>query len=83
MCGCRSFGTSKKRRKAKPRGGQVLDEKKRNDALKIIQCFGEDEEARQRWKKLCGYHRRSLAETAMYRFKRSFGGNFRSRKLAY
>ncbi|KIC75060.1 hypothetical protein DB42_AQ00400 [Neochlamydia sp. EPS4] len=44
--GYRSFGTSQKRRKAKPRGGQALDKKKRKDALKIIQGFGEDEEAR-------------------------------------
>jgi hypothetical protein len=28
MCGYRSFGTSQKRRKAKSRGGQTLDEKK-------------------------------------------------------
>nr|NGY95710.1 hypothetical protein [Neochlamydia sp. AcF84] len=49
----------------------------------MIQGCGEDEEARQLWKKLCGYHRRSLAGTAMYRFKRSFGGDFRFRKLAY
>jgi hypothetical protein len=59
-----------------------LDEK-RNDNLKVSQSLGGDNEARQLWKKLCGYHRRSLAETAMYRFKRSFGGDFRSRKLAY
>ncbi|BBI17789.1 hypothetical protein [Neochlamydia sp. S13] len=38
---------------------------------------------RQLWKKLSGYHRRSLVETAMYRFKRSFGEDFRSRKLDY
>ncbi|MBS4166528.1 hypothetical protein NEOC65_001617 [Neochlamydia sp. AcF65] len=31
---------------------------KKNNALKIIQGFGEDEETRQLWKKLCGYHRR-------------------------
>jgi hypothetical protein len=71
------------------RGGRLSQErdkpwmKKRNDALKIIQGFRGDEGARQLWKKLCGYHRRSLAETTMYRFKRSFGGDFRSRKLPY
>ncbi|BBI16428.1 MULTISPECIES: hypothetical protein [unclassified Neochlamydia] len=57
--------------------------KKKKGCFKIIQGFGRDEEARQLWKKLCGYHRRSLAETAMYRFIRSFGGDFPSRKLAY
>lgn len=31
------------------------------------------------WKKDSGYHRRSLAETAMYRFKQLFGGNLRAR----
>jgi hypothetical protein len=71
------------------RGGRLSQEtdkpwmKKRNDNLKVIQGLGGDNEARQLWKKLSGYHRRSLAETAMYRFKRSFGGDFRSRKLDY
>nr|WP_044882590.1 hypothetical protein [Neochlamydia sp. EPS4] len=57
--------------------------KKRNDNLKVIQGLGGDTEGRQLWKKLSGYHKRSLAETAMYRFKRSFGGDFRSRKIDY
>lgn len=33
------------------------------------------------WKKKMNYHRRSLAETAMYRFKQLFGGNVVSRKM--
>ncbi|WP_213156160.1 transposase [Neochlamydia sp. AcF65] len=71
------------------RGGRLSQEtdkpwmKKRNDNLEVIQGLGGDNEARQLWKKLIGYHRRSLAETAMYRFKRSFGRDFRSRKLDY
>jgi len=57
--------------------------KNRNDALRAIRGLGGDGEARKLWKKLCGYHKRSLAESAMYRFKRIFGGEFRSRKLEY
>lgn len=71
------------------KGGKLSDQTKkpwmemRNDALRAIKGLGEDEMARSLWKKLCGYHKRSLAETAMYRFKQAFGGSFRSRKLAY
>jgi hypothetical protein len=31
------------------------------------------------WKKESGYHRRSLAETTMYRFKKTFGGGMRAK----
>jgi hypothetical protein len=34
------------------------------------------------WKEQVGYHRRSLAETAMFRLKSSFGGNLRSKTEA-
>jgi len=43
--------------------------------------LGGDDAARKLWKKLRGYHRRSLAETAMFRFKRFFGNDLRSRTL--
>ena len=33
----------------------------------------------QRWKKESGYHRRSLSETAMFRFKSLFGGTLSNR----
>ena len=36
---------------------------------------------RAKWKREMGYHRRSLAETTMYRFKTAFGGKVSSRKL--
>jgi hypothetical protein len=36
---------------------------------------------RKLWKKLKGYHQRSLGETAMFRFKQLFGNNLRSRNL--
>jgi hypothetical protein len=55
--------------------------KERNNALLVMKGLGGDDEARKLWKILSGYHTRSLAETAMYRFKCIFGGNFRSRIL--
>ena len=51
----------------------------RNEAYLEILGLGGDEEARKLWKRLKGYHRRSLAETAMFRFKQLFGNNLRSR----
>ncbi len=33
------------------------------------------------WKEEIGYHRRSLAETAMYRLKQTFGNKLKNRKL--
>jgi hypothetical protein len=36
---------------------------------------------RQKWKEETGYHRRSLVETAMFRLKRAFGGELKSRSL--
>jgi hypothetical protein len=37
---------------------------------------------RKRWKEEVGYHRRSLAETAMFRFKTIFGNTLSTRTLA-
>ncbi len=51
----------------------------RNEAYLEILGLGGNEKARKLWKKLKGYHRRSLAETAMFRFKQLFGNNLRSR----
>lgn len=59
------------RRKGKIRAEKGLEE--RNVALQIIRGFGGDEEAFDLWKKLVGYHRRSLVETAFSRIKRLFG----------
>jgi hypothetical protein len=36
---------------------------------------------RQEWKQESGYHRRSLAETTMFRFKTIFGGTLRLRRF--
>jgi hypothetical protein len=69
------------------RGGRLRDLRKtpwmtdRNKALRAIAGMGNDDEARKLWKILSGYHKRSLGETAMFRFKTLFGGNFRSREL--
>jgi len=40
-----------------------------------------DEVGRQQWKQESGYHRRSLAETTMFRFKTIFGGTLRRRRF--
>jgi len=37
---------------------------------------------RKGWKQQSGYHRRSLAETAMFRFKQIIGDQLRARKMA-
>jgi hypothetical protein len=51
----------------------------RNLAVQEIKGLGGDDHARSLWKKLIGYHRRSLVETTMFRFKQIFGGLLRSR----
>ena len=53
----------------------------RNIYLLEISGLGGDDDARKLWKKLKGYHRRSLAETAMFRFKCLFGNDLKSRIL--
>jgi hypothetical protein len=48
----------------------------RNQALERIEEVG-----RKQWKQESGYHRRSLAETTMFRFKTIFGGSLRRRRF--
>lgn len=48
----------------------------RNDAVDTITRVG-----RREWKKDCGYHRRSLAENAMYRFKTLTGSCLWARRI--
>lgn len=55
----------------------------RNNAIKEITGLGGDDDARKLWKHLKGYHLRSIAETAMFRFKRLFGSSLCCRKLFY
>lgn len=54
-----------------------------NNAIKQIADLGGDDSARKLWKKHIGYHRRSIAETAMYRFKALLGEKLKCRKRAY
>lgn len=55
--------------------------KERNAAIIEIAGLGGDELAKKLWKKLTGYHRRSLVENTMYRIKSLFGGRLRSRSF--
>ena len=48
----------------------------RDEALRQIR-----QHRRKQWKQDSGYHRRSLAETAMFRHKTAFGGKVQSRKF--
>lgn len=48
----------------------------RDEALRAIRKHG-----RKKWKQDARYHRRSLAETAMFRHKTAFGGKVHSRKF--
>ena len=48
----------------------------RDENLRRIQEIG-----RKEWKQESGYHQRSLAETAVYRFKTIFGDKLQSRHL--
>ncbi len=50
----------------------------RNQAVEAIQDVG-----RKEWKINNGYHKRSLNETAMFRYKTSFGGEMKTRKLQH
>lgn len=60
--------------------GELVDEpgwEVRNGYIRDRRRLGDAE-----WKRQTGYHRRSLAETAMFRLKNTFGGNLRSRTRA-
>lgn len=51
--------------------------KQRNEAVEAIRHFGEG--GRQQWKQTSGYHKRSLVETLMFRFKTIMGGELCSK----
>ena len=68
------------------RNAVVLDDPEpwrqcRDGAVAEMYGLGGEDEGRRLWKKLKGYHRRSLAETAMFRFKTLFGSSLKARKL--
>jgi len=48
----------------------------RDENLRQVRRLG-----RRAWKRQVGYHRRSLIETAFWRFKRCFGDTFKNRRL--
>lgn len=56
-------------------------QKARNDTVCQIIGLGNDKEAMKIWKKVTGYHERSLAETAFSRFKGVFGPNLFSKSI--
>jgi Transposase DDE domain len=51
---------------------------RRNQIIRDIWKLG-----RKTWKEGSGYHRRSLVETGMFRFKTVFGDHIRSRKMSH
>lgn len=67
----------RKNAKIKQHGNCAKEPLARDEALRFIRRHG-----RATWKRAHGYHRRSLAETAMYRFKQLIGRVLRSRKLS-
>jgi DDE family transposase len=62
--------------KIKQHGNACQTALARDEAIRGIRRVG-----RQQWKKEIGYHRRSLAETAMFRFKCCFGDKLKNREL--
>ena len=66
----------RKNAKIKQHGNSSQPPLERDEAIRGIRSAG-----RKRWKKEVGYHRRSLAETAMFRMKCCFGAILKNRKL--
>ena len=59
------------------RTGNILDHP-RNESVKTIEVTG-----LAAWKQQTGYHRRSKAETGMFRWKTIFGGSLSARTLTH
>lgn len=66
----------RKNAKIKQHGNASADPLQRDESIRQIRRDG-----LKAWKESIGYHRRSLAETAMHRFKRCFGEGLKNRKL--
>ena len=60
--------------------GELLD-LDRNKILQMIDEKKDEEVGRQHWKKNTNYHRRSISENSMFRFKTIFGNKMYSRKI--
>ena len=73
---CQAKATIPPRKGAKiwRHGNSKVERHNRDENLRRIRKVG-----RKAWKQESGYHRRSLAETTMFRFKTIFGGKLRSR----
>jgi len=56
---------------------KTLGLEKRNDLIKEMRACG----GKQNWKKISGYHKRSLVETQMFRLKTIFGPRLKSRNF--
>ncbi len=85
--GCRRYLSSKYIEECIPpqRNGRLRKEQgyeERNTAITLMSFFGGDAEAHSLWKKLTGYHKRSLAETAFSRLKRLFGERLSCKKFS-
>lgn len=65
-----------KRARIKQHGNCSKERLARDENLRSIRRHG-----RAKWKREIGYHRRSLAETAIYRFKRIFTDKLQSRSM--
>jgi len=66
----------RKNAKIKQHGNSSLPALARDENLRSIRKIG-----RKKWKKESGYHRRSLAETTMFRVKTIFGSGLSSREF--
>jgi IS5 family transposase len=62
--------------KIKRHGNSKQPRLERDEAIRNIRKYG-----RKGWKQRIGYHRRSLAETAMFRMKTCFGAHLKNRFL--
>jgi hypothetical protein len=62
--------------KIKQHGNSTAEPLARDEAIRGIRRQG-----RRGWKQEAGYHRRSLAETTMYRVKQAFGDKLKNRSL--
>lgn len=65
-----------KRARIKQHGNCLKEPLARDENLRAIRRAG-----RKKWKREIDYHRRSLAETAMFRFKRIFSDKLQSRSI--
>lgn len=66
----------RKNAKIQRHGNRKAPPHPRDQNLRLIRKHG-----RKAWKKAIGYHRRSIAETTMFRHKVTFGGKVRSRRF--